>query len=155
MGEALMGSRIQTRGLQSCLICNSLHHEWEKFWINVLFWWGSWGDQRSPSTLSLKPGTISAGSVGGVWLGWDKWAALKCSLCGWRRSWEVFADEGKQHNMLWASVWSQTFVQMFLIYLAKQDLHWRSSVFIVAFRIFSYGTWDLVPWPGIEPLTLY
>ena len=67
------------------------------------------------------------------------------SLCRWREAtWYALGFRVKP-------VLCSFFFFFFLIYLAEQDLHWRFSVFIVAFRIFSCGTWDLVLWPGIKP----
>ena len=35
------------------------------------------------------------------------------------------------------------------------QLNWTELIFTVAYGIFSYSPWDLVPWPGIELGHLY
>ena len=95
-----MGSRVQTGGFQSIFFYNCFLHEHNKRQTGSLSWRGSQGGENSPASWSPKPRAIFAGNVDRVWLGRGRWTPRNAVFTGGGGAWEVFADEGKQHDVI-------------------------------------------------------
>ena len=116
---------------------NSLNH----FFSRLLQTLGYWDKDVLPEV------------VGSLWWPWPSLTAPACLPNNWKANQrQLWVDQGVTGNKAGAIIKCFRFKNILFIWLCRSQLqHTGSSIFAVTCEPFSWGLWNLIPWPEIEP----